>query len=131
MTPDSREVTLLIVDDEVPILNSLRRCLRREGYRILTAASPAKALVLLQDNRVDIILSDHKMPGMDGIDLLEEVRRQQPGAVRLLISGWSETIPRDRLDALELLAVLPKPWDDAALKSALREAAGKIPASAS
>jgi len=114
--------TLLLVDDEDRILSALRRCLRREGYEILTADSVARAFQLLEERRVDLVLSDQKMPGMSGIDLLREVQRMQPHAARLLITGWSQAVTEDDLASAGIRALIPKPWDDAELKKSLRDA---------
>lgn len=113
---------LLLVDDEERILSALRRALRREGWRILATSDPAEALRWLETERFGAVVSDHKMRGMSGIDLLEAARRLQPAAVRFLITGWPDAIPSERLAAIELRALIPKPWDDAALKALLREA---------
>jgi response regulator RpfG family c-di-GMP phosphodiesterase len=113
---------LLIVDDEVRILTALRRALRRENYEIFTAESGAEALKLLGERPMDIILSDHMMPGMSGLELLAEAAERQPEAVRLLITGWTESVPRHRLDSVGVSALIPKPWDDARLKQILRSA---------
>jgi DNA-binding NtrC family response regulator len=114
--------TLLLVDDEDRILSARRRCLRREGYEILTADSVDRALELVGDRRIDLVLSDHKMPGMSGLDLLQAVRRLQPDAARLLITGWSQAISPDDLAAAGVFCVIPKPWDDTELKDSLRTA---------
>jgi CheY-like chemotaxis protein len=113
---------LLVVDDEARILSALRRSLRREGYRVVTASSPDEALRILDEQAIDAVLSDHKMPRMSGLDVLEAAARRQPGAARLLISGWPDEIPPERLAGLGIRALIPKPWDDAELKRALREA---------
>ena len=113
---------LLIVDDETRVLSALRRTLRKEGYKILTAASPQEALKLLDEYDVDAVLSDHKMPGKSGLQVLAETKRRHPGAARLLISGWPEAVARRELDALGVHALIPKPWDDAELKAELRSA---------
>ena len=112
--------TLLIVDDEARILSALQRALRREGWRVLTAGTPDEALRLLETEPVDAILTDHKMPRMSGLDVLEVAARRRPAAVRLLISGWPDEIPPARMAALGIRAVIPKPWDDAELKAILR-----------
>ena len=114
--------TLLLVDDEARILSSLRRSLRREGWRVLTAGTPAEALRLLDEEPIDAVLSDHKMPGMSGLEVLEAAARRRPDAARILISGWPDEIPAGRLKELGIRALVPKPWDDAELKRILREA---------
>ena len=71
MTPvEESPPTILLVDDEPRIVSALQRLLRREGYRILTADSGAAALVILNQESVDIILSDLRMPEMDGFAFL-------------------------------------------------------------
>jgi DNA-binding NtrC family response regulator len=114
--------TLLLVDDEERILSALRRALRREGWRILATSDPHEALRWLESEPVGAVLSDHKMRGMSGLELLEAAARLQPGAVRFLITGWPDAIPAERLAALGLRALIPKPWEDASLKALLREA---------
>lgn len=113
---------LLLVDDEERILSALRRSLRREGYEILVADSVKQALEILARQPIDLILSDHMMPGMTGVELLAEAQRQQPEAVRMLISGWSQTVSLEELKTLGVERVISKPWDDAELKQALRQA---------
>ena len=116
--------TLLLVDDEERILSALRRTLRREGYEILTVNSVAGALEVLDQRPVDLILSDFKMPGMTGMELLAEARRCQPRVARLLITGWSQAVSPAELAAAEVTMLISKPWEDADLKKALREALG-------
>lgn len=119
--------TLLVVDDEARILSALRRSLRREGWRILTASTPDEALRMLDEEPIDAVLSDHKMPGMSGLEVLEVAARRRPNAARILISGWPDEIPAERLSALGVRALVPKPWDDAELKRILRAAlAGRL-----
>lgn len=116
---------VLVVDDEARILSALRRTLRREGYEILTAETPAEALRILEERAVDLILSDQKMPGMSGLELLARAAERRPGAARLLITGWTEEVPQRQLEELGVRALLPKPWDDGELKRTLRQALGR------
>ena len=116
---------LLIVDDEVRILAALRRALRKEGYRIITAESTGRALELLAEHPVDLVLSDHKMPGMSGVELLAEARRLRPMAACILITGWTEAVPKAEMASVGIEAMIPKPWDDAQLKACLRRALGE------
>jgi response regulator RpfG family c-di-GMP phosphodiesterase len=126
--PATEVPRLLLVDDEVRILSALRRTLRREGYEIVTAESAAEALRVLDEGPVDAILTDHKMPGMSGAQLLAEAARRCPNAARMIITGWTEEIPPERLEQLGVCALVTKPWDDAKLKATLRRALGIDPA---
>ncbi|MGH0035239.1 MAG: response regulator [Myxococcota bacterium] len=118
---ESPRPRLLIVDDEARILAALRRALRREGYEILVAESGVEGLELLARERVDLILSDYKMPSMSGVEFFDRAAGVQSGIPKILITGWTEAVPREKLDALGVKALLPKPWDDAELKSTLRD----------
>ncbi len=120
--PKTDAPCLLIVDDESRILSALRRALRREGYEIVTAETGEDALRILDERPVDAILTDQKMPGMNGAQLLVEAARRQPAAVRMIITGWTEEIPRERLEELGVCALITKPWDDARLKFTLHRA---------
>lgn len=112
---------LLVVDDEVRILNALQRTLRREGYEVLTADSATDALELLATTSVDLILSDHKMPVMSGIEFCSRASEERPGIPKILITGWTEAVPRERLESLGVQALVAKPWDDGELKQTLRQ----------
>ena len=113
--------SLLLVDDEERILTALRRSLRREGYELVLANTPREALERLGETRFDAVLSDHKMPGMTGVELLGRVAVLQPQAVRVLITGWSHAVPAEEMEAAPIDVVLPKPWEDAELKQTLKK----------
>jgi DNA-binding NtrC family response regulator len=120
--PPNARPTLLVVDDEERILSALRRTLRREGYEVVTSETIHEALAILDSRSVDVILSDQKMPGMSGLQFLEEAAKRCPGAKRMLITGWTEEIPTEKLEELGIFELITKPWDDARLKEALRRA---------
>ena len=119
--PADRSV-VLIVDDEVRILAALRRTLRKEGYEVLVAESPMQAIEILEGRRVDLVLSDEKMPRMSGVEFLQEAKRLCPYAARMMITGWSKAISSEQLESLGVDALIPKPWDDAQLKESIRKA---------
>ena len=110
---------VLLVDDEAHILSALQRVLRREPYEVITATTPADALLLLAARAIALVVSDQKMPSGSGIAFLGEVARRFPATRRVLLTGWPEEIPARERDAARLDAILPKPWDEAQLKATL------------
>ncbi|MCE4554003.1 HD domain-containing phosphohydrolase [Roseateles cellulosilyticus] len=114
--------TLLFVDDEPSILSALRRLFRPLGHRVLMAESGSAALEILAQEDVDLVLSDMRMPGMDGAQLLAAVRERHPEIARLLLTGYADigsTIAAINLG--EIQRYIPKPWDDQELLLAVRE----------
>src|ERR1017187_9851347 len=83
---DQRRHTLLIVDDEPDVLDSLRHQFHR-GYRVLTCTTGKEAIEVLQNDGVELILSDQRMPGMSGDQLLRQARELKPDAIRMLFTG--------------------------------------------
>jgi EAL domain-containing protein (putative c-di-GMP-specific phosphodiesterase class I)/CheY-like chemotaxis protein len=115
--------TLLVVDDEENVLNALRRLLRSEGYRVLTAGGGEEALELLGGNDVGVVVSDQRMPGMTGTELLRRVRIMHPATMRIILSGYSEvTTITDAINKGEIYKYVTKPWDNEELLALLREA---------
>lgn len=105
--------TLLFVDDEPSILSALRRLCRPQGYRVLLAESGAAALDILNSEPVDLIVSDMRMPQMDGAELLSIVRQRWPAVMRLLLTGYADigsTIAA--INQGEIHRYIAKPWDE-------------------
>ena len=122
MTPvEESPPTILLVDDEPRIVSALQRLLRREGYRILTADSGAAALVILNQESVDIILSDLRMPEMDGFAFLGAVQDRRLEAARVLMSGNADLKLVDGVNEGRFSQFIEKPWVDDALKMSLRK----------
>ena len=120
---DRAQPTLLLVDDEPSILSSLKRLLRGDGYRILTAASGQQGLDMLATHAVDVIVSDQRMPGMTGVEFLRAVRQSYPDTVRLVLSGFTELqTVTDAVNAGAIYKFLTKPWDDGQLRAHVQEA---------
>ena len=120
---ETNQAVLLLVDDEPGILNALRRLLRPEGYRILTADSGMAGLALLEQEPVDLVISDMRMPQMDGAAFLSQVRQRWPDAVRILLTGYadvSSTIAA--INQGEIYRYIAKPWDDNEIVLTVRQA---------
>jgi CheY-like chemotaxis protein len=113
----------LLVDDEANVISALRRLLRQEGYRILTAESGEEALEILATQPADVVVSDQRMPGMSGAEFLGRVRDIYPDTVRLVLSGFSDLEAlTDAINQGSIYKFISKPWDDDALRRILREA---------
>lgn len=120
---DLQQRTLLLVDDEPDILNSLKRLLRRGGYRILTAGSAAEGLELLALNNVQVIVSDQRMPSMSGSEFLSRVKAIYPETMRIVLSGYTELAAlTDAINRGAIYKFVTKPWDDEELREVIREA---------
>lgn len=114
--------TVLIVDDEVNVLNSLERTLRNEEYAVLTASSATEALDILQAKSVDLIISDLGMPEMNGLDLLKIVKGRYPAVARIVLTGQSDTPTVVRaINEGEVCRFFTKPWDNEELKVSIRQ----------
>lgn len=115
--------TLLCVDDEPNILSALRRLFRPCGYKVLTAEGGDAALALLAQEPVDLIISDMRMPHMDGAQLLEQVCARWPHITRLLLTGYadvSSTIAAINLGKIH--RYIAKPWNDEEMLMIVRDA---------
>jgi len=114
---------LLFVDDEESILKSLRRLMRRyPEYECHFANGALCGLQILHEQPFDLIVSDLKMPGMDGVEFLSQVRKQWPFSVRFLLTGAGDL--QSTVDALNeggINRYIAKPWDDEELISAIEE----------
>jgi len=120
------DVQLLLIDDEPGILKVLGISLADRGYRVLTAESGEKALHVFHEARPEIILTDIKMPGMDGIELLKRIKEESPNTEVIMITGHGEmelAIQSLKYDASDFIT---KPIDDEALDMALRRAMEKL-----
>jgi response regulator RpfG family c-di-GMP phosphodiesterase len=115
--------TLLLVDDEPGILSSLRRLLRPAGYTIHTAESGQAGLAILEREPVDLVISDMRMPEMDGAKFLEHVRSRWPQTTRMLLTGYSDVSSTiAAINRGEIYRYIAKPWDDQELLLLVRDA---------
>jgi PAS domain S-box-containing protein len=109
---------LLIVDDEVAITRSLARSLRAD-FTVHTATSGDEALALLRSTPVAVILTDQRMPGMSGVELLEQARQIRPETIGLLLSGYSDSPALVAAINLGVRGFIAKPWNTDDLRARL------------
>ena len=118
---------LLIVDDEAPVLHALRRLLQRHfeppQLGVELCADPLHALRRLQEVRFDVIISDYRMPPMDGVTLLVRARELDPRAVRMMLSAATDFgAVLEAVNRAGVFRYIPKPWHEPHLLADLRAA---------
>lgn len=114
--------TLLLVDDEEFILNSLVRLFRNEDYEIFTATSGAEALTVMEDNDISLVISDHMMPEMDGIEFLSRAKEVSPDTVRIMLTGYADLgAAIEAINKGEVYRFITKPWNDNELKVTVKQ----------
>jgi CheY-like chemotaxis protein len=115
-----KDATILVVDDEVALLEILAGWFERQGCRVLTAKNGADALKLAEENQVDAVVSDIRMPVLDGIGLVQRLKEKGEYIPKIIfISGFTDTDDRDCFD-LGVEAILAKPIKRPALIDAVR-----------
>jgi K+-sensing histidine kinase KdpD len=113
---------ILYVDDESQNLY-LFRSFFEQDYEVLTAASGAEALTILAEQEIQVLLADQRMPGINGIQLLETVAREYPETVRVLVTGYSDIdVVIDAINRGAVYRYLSKPWDIDEIKATIRNA---------
>jgi len=130
MAPDSRPAerrnlinkTILLVDDEQGYRDLLYMELSDRGYGVLTAGGGPEALEILQREEVDIIITDMKMPKMDGLDVVIASRQLRPGIPIILMTGYAIEGRVQEALALKASVCLRKPFQIEELETALRAA---------
>jgi len=104
--------TVLFVDDEEKVLSCLEGGLLDEPYKTLFANSGKEALEILEQNEVQVVVTDMRMPEMDGLELLKTVKKEYPHIIRMILSGYADI--KTLLGAInqgEIFRFVTKPWD--------------------
>jgi len=105
--------TILLVDDEINILNALKRLFINENARIITALDAAEAISALKNNNISVIVSDNRMPNITGVELLQRAKEISPESVRILMTAYADM--QSAIDAInkgEVYRFITKPWND-------------------
>lgn len=121
--------SLLIVDDEPNVLNALRRLCQNAAIlpaiaepSITTFTSPIEALTYVDEHSIDLVISDYRMPDMDGASFLASVKKRQPDAARIIMSACSDIDGIVRaVNHAGIFRFISKPWSDPDLKTAIIE----------
>ena len=118
------KVRILIVDDEAHVLSALKRLFRLSGYETVTYTTAREALTHMETSApFHIVISDYRMPEMNGIELLTAVRICLPDSIRMVLSGYSDAVSvMTATNEGNIDSFIPKPWDDAFLLLSVAEA---------
>ena len=106
------ERTILFVDDDCVVLRSIARGLLDEPYNVFFAKSGEEALQILRQQEVHVLVTDIRMPEMDGTELLKIVTKEYPRIVKMVLSGYTNT--SDLMKAIHhegVFKFIPKPWN--------------------
>lgn len=115
--------TILCVDDEGNILSALKRSLRKEKYNLLLASSGTEALKVLSENEVQLVMSDQRMPGMDGTEFLSKVKEKFPDVIRIILTGYTDVDSiTEAINQGNIYKFFLKPWNDQHLKLEIEKA---------
>lgn len=115
---------ILILDDEENIINALKRCLRKiTDWEIETFTSGAEALQRAEASSFDLFVSDFRMPEMNGVEFLSAVKKIQPNAARIILSGYTDLEALvGAINEAEIFRFINKPWNDYELILTLEQA---------
>jgi DNA-binding NtrC family response regulator len=113
---------VLVLDDEPMVATALQSFLQLEtSYDVLCFTDPREAVQAISDQRIDVVISDFMMPGMDGVTFLKHAREQQPMATRILLTGYADKTNAIRaINEAGLYYYLEKPWDNEHLKLVIK-----------
>ena len=130
-TPAPHPAQIMIVDDEASLGRYLTRLLRGKGYTVHAFDNPAEALQFFNDNmdKVDLLLTDKTMPGMNGLELAESVRSKRPDLPVIIATGYADATHEDEAERLGVYALLKKPASSEQILMAVINALGTTGAS--
>ena len=111
---------VVIVDDDPHVLAALQRALDREPYDVIATDRPSTVLEWVAGREVSLVISDQRMPEMDGSKFLEEVWKRSPTTAGVLLTGYPETAPRNPAFRRRLQGMVLKPWSDELLRRTIR-----------
>jgi putative nucleotidyltransferase with HDIG domain len=115
--------TILIVDDEKFIVKSLQRSLADEGYNVLTAANGIDGLKIMEEDDISLVISDYRMPMMDGIEFLQRVKDSWQETIRILLTAYGDvSVAVQAINQGEVYRFISKPWSTEDLHTVISSA---------
>lgn len=119
----SERHNILIVDDEIRVIKSLMRVLDSEFYCIFSTTSPEEAIGILEQHKIDVVVSDQRMPNISGLELLKYSKKISPWTVRILMTAYSDIdIVISSINDGNIFYYVSKPWDNESFKAVIKRA---------
>jgi response regulator RpfG family c-di-GMP phosphodiesterase len=120
--PSSEPINVLYVDDEQTNLFSFKASFRRD-FKVFTAISGQEGIEIVEKENIHIIVSDQRMPGMTGIEMLQKIKEKHPEPIRILLTGYADiTAVIDAINQGEVYRYVTKPWNTTELKTIITSA---------
>lgn len=123
------DIRIMLIDDEPHVLSALQRVLRQhppvpgQPFSVETYTSPFKAIEAAQERTIDVVVSDYRMPELDGVETLRRIKEVQPHTGRILLSGSREfDTVIDAVNVAQVGRIVIKPWEEIELMTAIRDA---------
>lgn len=122
----NQKISLLCVDDEPSILAALRRFCRNQGFIMLQAGSVEEAMTIIRTKPVSVVLSDFRMPQMNGLEFLREVHKNRPDLAGIILSGYADLpVVQQAIQQGDIYGYVAKPWCRDELATMIMAAARK------
>lgn len=122
-TDGNERCRIMLVDDEEGILRAIKRELAKEPYELETFTDAAQALERFRTAEFDLVIADYRMPGMDGVTMLTEIKKIRPDTMRIVLSGTADLeVLVDAINKAEIYRFIGKPWNDFEFKTIIRQA---------
>lgn len=117
---NEQDIKILLVDDEPNVLNALSRLLKQ--YHLTTASSGEEALILAMERPFDVVISDYRMPGLDGVEFLIRFKHLQPDAIRMVLTGYADLEgTQHAINEAEVFRFINKPWNNLEILNAVEK----------
>jgi signal transduction histidine kinase len=118
-----KEINVIFVDDDTNILHAIERQFANETYGVAVASNSTEALDIMSKNKIKVVLSDQRMPEMNGVDLLRWIKGLYPDVVRILFTGYADLNSTEKaINVGEVYRFINKPWDQEELKAVVEGA---------
>ncbi len=115
---NEQDIKILLVDDEPNVLKSLSRLLKQ--YHLITASCGEEALLLAKAQSFDLVISDYRMPGINGVDFLIRFKHIQPDAIRMVLTGYADLEGvQHAINDAEVFRFINKPWNNLEIVNAV------------